>query len=453
MARFFTNYKKVVAFTAIAFLFLFIWAAGGARIGSWGAQNANAANEDLKAELADKKSQLEAEIARLRQEISNLSSQVGQKESEKKNLTKEVAALRNKIKAVELEIKTTELEVEKLNVDIKTTEEKIQASEKDLSRQKEFLTELIRSVYLSEDRSLVEIMLEHEKLSDFLGELQKLEALNDNVKTTIDGIKTAKANLEGSRVELLDQQEQKSGLLALKENQQQQFLGTKKEKEAVLNVTVKEQKDLKNELTKNEKLLPAMIAQLRSLQVAGQVINADTAIAAAKFASAATGVRTAFLLGILKVETNLGSNLGSGYYKVDMKPTQHPTFLSIIGELGLPDTMPVSKKPKSYQGWGGAMGPAQMMPQTWMGYKEGVAALTGNNPPNPWDIKDAVAAMALMTSKVSGVTAHNWDAEFEAAARYFSGSNWKKYTWYASNTSGTGVMNWAEKYEQLLGGK
>jgi membrane-bound lytic murein transglycosylase B len=154
----------------------------------------------------------------------------------------------------------------------------------------------------------------------------------------------------------------------------------------------------------------------------------------------------------LKVETNLGSNLGSGYYKKDMSPKQHATFLAIIAELGLPDTMPVSKKPTGYTGWGGAMGPAQMMPTTWIGYKKGVTAITGNNPPNPWNITDAVTAMSLMVSRVPGVTKHEYNAEYEAAARYFAGNNWQKYTWYAHNSSGTGVMDWAAKYEQLLGG-
>lgn len=440
--------KKVIALAVITFLFLF----GGPNLQSdiLGRFYAKAVSTGAKADLENKKDQLEAQIAELRRQIDDLKLQVGQKESEKNSLAKEVASLQNKIKAIQLEIKTTELEVEKITYDIKTTEEKIQASEDDLTRQKEFLTELMRSVYMSQDRSLVEIMLGYDRLSDFLGELQKLEALNDNVKTTIDGIKSAKAELEKNRINLLDQQEEKNNLLALKENQKQEAQGTKNQKEEVLKVTVKEQKDLKDQLSKGEKLLPAMIAQLRSLEIAGQVINADTAIAAAKFASQVTGVRTAYLLGILKVETNLGSNLGSGYYKTDMNPNQHPTFLAVINELGLPDTVPVSKKPKSYTGWGGAMGPAQMMPMTWIGYKSQVSAITGNNPPNPWDIKDAVVAMALKVAQVPGVVGHNYNAEYEAAARYFSGNNWKRYTWYASNSAGTGVMDWAEKYEELL---
>ncbi|MBU3924429.1 hypothetical protein KJ854_00655 [Patescibacteria group bacterium] len=436
--------KKVIASAAIAFLFLFFFASADATKGATIAEQ--------QAALDDKKAQLEEQIANLRKEIENLKTDIGQKESEKKTVTREVNLLTSKINALKLEINSTEIEIEKIGYDIKSTEEKILANEQNLAKQKEFLGELIRSIYISQDKSLVEVLLGYDQLSDFLSEFQRLEKINDNAKNTIESIKLAKQELEKDKGNLLSAQEEKNNLLALRENQKQDVQVNKNQKQQILNLTVKEQKALQAELSKGEKLLPAMIAQLRSLQIAGQVINADTAIAAAKFVSTITGVRAAYLLGILKVETNLGSNLGSGYYKTDMSPKQQPTFLDIITELGLPDTVPVSKKPKSYTGWGGAMGPAQMMPTTWIGYKDRVSAITGNNPPNPWNITDAVTAMALYVLNVPGVASHDYNAEYEAAARYFAGSNWQKYTWYAKNSSRTGVMDWAVEYEKLLGG-
>lgn len=450
MLKICSKHKKVIAFIVIAFLFLSGWLNFQSDI--LGGSYAKAVSDEAKADLENKRSQLEKEIARLRQEIDGLKIQVGQKESEKKNLKKEVDILNGKIKAIELEIKTTELETEQLSFEIDLTEERIKAKEENLLKQKDFMAELMRALYLSDNKSLTEVLLEYDRLSDFWDEFQKNEALQENIGDAIENIKTSKQELENNRTKLLDEQEEKNYFLELKENQNRDLAVNKKTKQGILTSTINEQKELQKQLEKGEKLLPAMIAQLRSLEIAGQVINADTAIAAAKFASQATGVRPAYLLGILKVETNLGSNLGSGSYKTDMGPKQQPTFLEIIGELGLPETVPVSKKPKTYSGWGGAMGPAQMMPTTWVAYKAGVTSITGNNPPNPWDIKDAVVAMALKVSQIPGVVGANFNAEYEAAARYFAGNNWKKFTWYAKNSSGTGVMDWAEKYEQLLKG-
>lgn len=59
-----------------------------------------------------------------------------------------------------------------------------------------------------------------------------------------------------------------------------------------------------------------------------------------------TGVRPAFLLGIIAEESKLGENVGTGNWKVDMHPTRDvPVFKKITEKLGLdPDKMPVSKK-------------------------------------------------------------------------------------------------------------
>ena len=94
----------------------------------------------------------------------------------------------------------------------------------------------------------------------------------------------------------------------------------------------------------------------------------------------------------------------------------------------------------SQLGWGGAMGPAQFIPSTWMGYKDKVAALTGKNPPNPWDIRDAFAAAAIKLT--SGGADGSYQGNWNAAMRYFSGSTNVKYRFYGDN-----VMATAAKYQ------
>ncbi|MEK7660041.1 MAG: lytic murein transglycosylase, partial [Patescibacteria group bacterium] len=150
----------------------------------------------------------------------------------------------------------------------------------------------------------------------------------------------------------------------------------------------------------------------------------------AERASASTGVRVAFILGILAQETDLGRNIGQCNLPTDppqyrwqaiMKPSRDiEPYKQITAELGLdPEAMPLSC-PQGV-GWGGAMGPAQFIPSTWQLMKGKIAALTGHNPPNPWDPEDAFMASAVYLGDLGASTV---TGEREAAGRYFAGGNW-----------------------------
>ena len=93
------------------------------------------------------------------------------------------------------------------------------------------------------------------------------------------------------------------------------------------------------------------------------------------------------------------------------------------------------------------MGPAQMMPTTWLSYKDRVTALTKNTPPDPWDLTDSIAAMAIKLSQVDGVTSADYNAEYKAAGMYLAGSNWQRFLFYPDK-----VMYYTSMYEKELNG-
>ena len=90
------------------------------------------------------------------------------------------------------------------------------------------------------------------------------------------------------------------------------------------------------------------------------------------------------------------------------------------------------------------MGIAQFMPSTWNGYKAQIAAATGHNPPDPWNLVDGVTAMALYLKNRG---AGSKSGEKNAAAAYYCGSNIGRAVCqnYAKK-----VLYWADNYEQLL---
>src|ERR1700741_5248621 len=100
--------------------------------------------------------------------------------------------------------------------------------------------------------------------------------------------------------------------------------------------------------------------------------------------------------------------------------TEKNAFMRITGDLGLnPDTQKVSREP-SY-GCGGAMGPAQFIPSTWVAYIGDVTRLTGRPLGNPWNPQDAFTAAAIKLAG-GGASSKTRAGEIAAAKAYIGGS-------------------------------
>jgi membrane-bound lytic murein transglycosylase B len=124
-----------------------------------------------------------------------------------------------------------------------------------------------------------------------------------------------------------------------------------------------------------------------------------------------------------------------------MSPKNQSVFLELVGNLGInPDTIKVSCA--NADGiYGGAMGPAQFIPSTWRLYDEAISKVTGRSPANPWNNADAFVAAALYLRDAGA--AQN---ERNAAARYYCGSRWNRYT--CTNVYGRKVVEQAERFEE-----
>jgi membrane-bound lytic murein transglycosylase B len=100
--------------------------------------------------------------------------------------------------------------------------------------------------------------------------------------------------------------------------------------------------------------------------------------------------------------------------------TEKSAFFTIVNKLGLdPDSVKVSAEPT--YGCGGAMGPAQFIPSTWLAYEDEVRRITGHPVPNPWNFEDAFTASAVKLAR-GGATSKDRYGEDRAARAYIGGS-------------------------------
>jgi peptidoglycan hydrolase CwlO-like protein len=383
-------------------------------------------NFSFAAPISEEEVEMEAKIKELEDKIAKYREGIVNNQNKAKSLQTEISTLDNEANKAELEIKRIDLIIQRLAIKIREKEVSIRQIEQEVDLEKTSIAELIREISKYDDVSVLEIILKKGQLSDFLSELNSLENFQSQMQEALNKIYNLKADTEKEKTTLSDEKEEQLALQDIQETQRVSLEKAKKDKKTLLEQT-KGQEALFSQLAKKTQLdIEAIKNRLYSLKgmMADGALRFEDAYKFAKFASIYTGIRPAFLLAILSRESGLGKNVGTGSWRIDMKPSQRAYYLQICEKLGLdPDGQNVSKK--QWYGWGGAMGPAQMMPATWTGYEARIAEITGNNPPSPWNVKDSFVAAALYLVN-KGAEQKTYNAEWKAAMMYLAGSNWNK---------------------------
>ncbi len=402
----FNNQGNFLRFICLGLLFLFFWLAPSVKSQSIDALRNNLQNQ----------------IQQIQEKINLYQDQIKQKEKEAQTLKREIGILEAQVAQTELLIKQTDLAIQETELIIKDKEKELKNLGAQIDQEKAVLAEYLRTIYEYDQVSLTEIILEKQNFSDFFEEVQSLEILQAKVKQGLGELQNSKNKLEEEKKILEDRKEEQSQLRALQTAQKKSSQARKQQKDSLLKQTKGQEALFQKMMDKGYSDIASIKNQLYLLEGVGLKMTLEEAFNHAKFVSTKTGVRPAFLLAILKKESSWGTNVGTGFWRSDMRPIDQKAFVDICAELNLdPDKMPVSRKP-SY-GWGGAMGPAQFLPTTWQAYKAQVASLTGHQPPNPWDIDDAFTASSIKLAN-NGASQGGFDAEWKAAMIYFAGSNW-----------------------------
>ena len=391
----------------------------------------------------EERAALEEQLKALESQIDEYESQVSSYQKQGTTLKGEVTRLNSKIAKLNLQIKAINLQIGQLDQKITETEGQITTTEGEIDRNKTALARLLNELYQSDQATLLHIFLKNPKLSDFFSDLNSISLLQGNLRLAI-------REISDLRDELTDQKEQyalaRADAASAREYQAAQKLETdavKRQQDELLKIT-KGQESKYQQLVKETKQTAAQIRSRIFTLLGGGELTFEQAYDYAKLASGATGVRPALILAVLDRESALGKNVGKCSYTTAMSPKNQPIFLQIVQGLGInPDTMMVSC-PNKDGVYGGAMGPAQFIPSTWMLYHEKVAQVTGRSPASPWNNADAFVATALYMADAGAANATSVAQERKAAARYYAGGNWSRYLW----TYGEAVITRAAKFEE-----
>lgn len=411
-------------------------------------------------DLEEREKELRQELERIEEEQRTLQAQLDTQRGETASYQRDVNILTGEIKQAQLRIDAKNVEIKRLGKDIDLKSKTVAELSQKLAQSQADIGQLVRKMSQMDDYSLAEVVAKEETVADFFAEYDSYSTVQSSLGELIDDIRAVRGETEKEKADLTERQQKELDLKAEIEAERKVIAAKEAEKKQLLAASKGAEATYQSQVAAKQKEAAAIRAALFQLRDS-QGISFGDAVEYAEAASEKTGVRPAFILAILKQETDLGKNVGTCNREGDPEekswrnimpgPDDNSSrddqtiFLRITDALGLdPDTTPLSCPWGN--GWGGAMGPSQFIPSTWAGYEARIAAAVGVKTPNPWNPEHAFMATAIYMSDL-GAGAQTYTAERTAALKYYAGGNW----YLAQNAFyGDSVMAHADGFQSQL---
>ena len=427
-------------------------------------------------EVSKRQQDLQNQLSVIESQISAQQQLLDIAQNQHQTLQTQIDAFNAEIKKTQLQIQAINLTITQLNSNIGVHNQTLSQLSSQLSAEHESLAQILRQTQMLDNYSVVSVALGSQDVSGFFGDLDAFTSIKSSLANSFNQIQQTSSSTEAEKEALQARLAEQEQLRTVAQLAKQQVQAQERDKQQLLARTKGLEANYQTFIASSQKSAAQIRSELFMLRDSAS-IPFGVALTYAEAAEKVTGTRAAVTLGVLKQETNLGENLGTGTWRIDMAPNRdQPVFAFITQTLGLdPDKMPVSKKP--WYGWGGAMGPGQFIPSTWVCYggfvntqtntctptagsglafwqgpwqyvatKDRVRKLLGaTTPSNPWNAQVAIMATAMLMAD-NGAGAQTPGAERLAALRYFAGyahANNPAYAFY-----GDGVMEFATQFQQ-----
>ncbi|OGI33260.1 MAG: hypothetical protein A2489_01935 [Candidatus Moranbacteria bacterium RIFOXYC12_FULL_36_13] len=371
------------------------------------------------------------------EDITNAQKKLEKTEAELEKEQKELQQSQANLSVTQSQINTTASLLNKTETEISRKEQELENLKNKIELNKKILTAYAQEMYFSDQEVFGGLGFTNQNFGEYFQNFDQVLNAKEKLLVIFEEIKKDKDYAETVKKELAEKKEEHEELLAEKQSQ----------KNAIVS-------DI-NETKLTISQLQAKMAKLRSTlsSFLGSSYSMDDLVDAVKYADKKTGVRKEFLFAMLDKETDLGRFTGGCYYdkgsnpvKKHMKEADKTEFLKLMDELGYGKN---DKKLSCWPGYGygGAMGIAQFMPSTWLGYKSSIASITGNKPANPWRLEDGVMGMALKLKKAG---ADNKSKEHYAAKVYYCGGPSSQYWNNKCEAYADTVVSWSKGYDDYF---
>lgn len=203
---------------------------------------------EIEAEIA----KFEAELREVGAEKKTLQSAINQLELERRKVNAEIAKTENQITSTDLEINKLILEINRTQKDIDSTEAAIGS--------------IIRAEYMAGDDSLIELLLRHDKLSEFWGTFEAHESVRDTMASKVSELDSFQALLTKQREENESKRRELDALKNQYTDQNQVLVSNKQEQANLLEITKSEERNYQQLLASKEEARDKIIQEMRDFE-------------------------------------------------------------------------------------------------------------------------------------------------------------------------------------------
>lgn len=391
-------------------------------------------------------------------EIESQKQELGKKQEETASISRDISILQSQINRSNSQIKARSIEIYRMKNTIKKQSTQIELLEENIDQSKASIQSLLRTKNQLDDYSYVEVFFSNKTVSEFFKDIDSVSVLELKITDNFQEFTDLKNTIEGKQDELAEQSARERELISQKQQEVVLVSSKKLEQGILLAESKKEENEYKTLIAEKE----AIKAKIRGriFEVAsGEKISFGDALTLVQPYESELGIDAAFLLAILFQESGwkgkIGGNIGQCKYNQYnrhgndrngyevMSASQQSSFLKIISGIdGDAATVPVSCPIPSDGSYGGAMGPAQFMPKTWLSIRGAAAKILGKAKESlsPFANQDAFIASGTYlrdlyyskgcrdyANKYAHISPEKTLRERCAAAKYYAGGNWWKF--------------------------
>jgi murein DD-endopeptidase MepM/ murein hydrolase activator NlpD len=223
-------------------------------------------NAITESELRSRINERNDEIAKLEKEIAVYQETLSHTEEKSQTLQGEVVRITTQIKKLSTDIRLTQNRIHATELQIEELDEEISNQEQQIYIQRNALAETLQTMQQSDAYSLIEVLLQNKRISDFFGHLEDMQSLEESIHDDLENLRGLKTLLEEERASRTNRHTELSFLQNELDDRRSIEEFSKKEKATLLSITKNEEQQYQQLLSEREQKRGEMLDEILRIE-------------------------------------------------------------------------------------------------------------------------------------------------------------------------------------------